>query len=106
MPRTVHLQMGRKGRGKLDDTVIQERRTDLHGMGHAHAVHFHQDVIRQIVFLIKPKIRGQRMLFSQPPAQFGQHVVKTVGQRRRDQVMFLHFRKGAVPMDVGAAGRK
>ena len=34
--------------GELDDPIIQQRRTHLQRHSHTGAVHFHQDVVRQI----------------------------------------------------------
>ena len=54
--RAPNLERRRQGGGKFDDTVVQERWAQLDGMGHAHAVRFDQDVVRQIILLVEPQV--------------------------------------------------
>ena len=53
------LQRRRQRCGKLHNTMIEKRRADFHGMSHAHAVAFNENVIRKKIFLIKPEIRSE-----------------------------------------------
>ena len=49
----VKFPFGRQTGGQLDDAIIEQRRADFERMGHAHAVHFGQDVFRQIGFEVE-----------------------------------------------------
>lgn len=53
----ANLQEGGKLGGKLDDAMIQKWRPHFDGMGHAHAVAFRQNVVREVVFLVQPEVR-------------------------------------------------
>ena len=57
--RTSNFERCRQGGGEFDDTVIQERRPQLDGVGHAHAVRLNQDVVWQIILLIEPQESAQ-----------------------------------------------
>src|SRR5437879_13496488 len=59
--RAANLEMYRKRFGKLTDAVIQKRRTHLERMSHAHAVHFRENVVREVILPIE----------SQMPVEFG-----------------------------------
>ncbi len=65
--RSANLQVRGQLCRELHDAMIEERRAHFDGMSHAHAVAFHQNVIGQIIFLIKPQkvrqsIAGSRQL--------------------------------------------
>ena len=65
--RSANLQVRGQLCCELHDAMIEERRTHFDGMSHAHAVAFHQNVVGQIIFLIKPQkvrqsIAGSRQL--------------------------------------------
>ena len=54
----ANFEIGGEGRGKFHDAVVEKGRTDFNGMGHAHAIGFHQNVIGKVVFLVELEIRG------------------------------------------------
>src|SRR5438552_17502492 len=59
--RAANLEMYRKRFGKLTDAAIQKRRTHLERMSHAHAVHFRENVVGEVILPIE----------SQMPVEFG-----------------------------------
>jgi hypothetical protein len=57
LARAAHFQFVGQGGGKLDDAMVEKWRPHLDGMGHAHAIRLHQNVIGQIVVLIEREVR-------------------------------------------------
>ena len=59
--------------------MVKEGRPDLHGVGHAHAVRFHQDVVRKIELLIKLKERRDPVS-GKPCSQASEDIGKSPGR--------------------------
>src|SRR5271170_4088092 len=79
--------------------MVKERRPDLDGVGHAHAVRFHQDVVRKVVLLIELKERPDPVSWkacSQPSENIG----KGTGQGNPQKSGFFRFGKGSVPVNM------
>src|SRR5262249_21765273 len=49
----------RKRRGELNNAVVEQWRPDFEGMRHAHAIHFIQNIVRQVEMVIYLKIAVQ-----------------------------------------------
>lgn len=49
----------RKRCGEFNDSVIQKRRTYLHGMGHGDTVHLREDIVGKRISLIEPQVGGK-----------------------------------------------
>ncbi len=57
LARAANFERVGQGGGKFKDAMVKERRPHFDGMGHAHAIRLHQNVIGQIVILIEREIR-------------------------------------------------
>ena len=99
LARTADFKVYRQLGCKLHDAVIDERRPDLDGMGHAYAVRFHQDVVRKVVLLVELKERRDPVS-RKPCSQTSEDIGKSPGQRNPQQSGFFRFGKGSVPVHV------
>ena len=96
------LKSSRQRGGELHDAVIQKWRPHFDRMRHAHAVHLHQNVVRQIVALIEPKI-GRQVVARRaavPPGSRSSAPASGAAQQRA----FLGVGECAVPIHVCARG--
>ncbi len=59
LARPAYFQMVRQRSGELDDAMIEERRPQFQSVSHAHAVGLHQNVVRQEILLIEPKVAAE-----------------------------------------------
>ena len=84
--------------------MVKERRPDLDGVGHAHAVRFHQDVVRKVVLLIELKERCDSVA-RKACSETSEDIGKGAGKGNSKQSGFLCFGKGSVPVDMGPLWR-
>src|SRR5271168_1673739 len=84
--------------------MVKERRPDLDGVGHAHAVRFHQDVVRKIVLLIELKERRDPVSWK-ACSQTSEDIRKRPGRRNSQQSGLFRFGKGPVPVHMGPLWR-
>src|SRR5438094_10158141 len=80
--------------------MIEERRTNLDGMSHAHAVALHQDVVGQIILLIEPQKLRQSIPSLWQLDDFIQKTVKRGGKRLSKQRVHFVIGESAVPIYV------
>src|ERR1700746_4131056 len=80
--------------------MVKEGRSDLDGVGHAHSVRFHQDVVRKVVLLIELQERCDpvsRKRCSQASEDVGKSSRKGDPQKSG----FFRFGKASVPEQMG-----
>src|SRR5579863_6523401 len=80
--------------------MIEEWRTHLQGVSHAHSVDFVQDIVRQEVFLVEPEIGGEIVSTRKTLAQLAEHAIERVRKGRAKERGFLRRGKRAIPVDV------
>src|SRR5256885_5694173 len=80
--------------------MIEERRTNLDGMSHAHAVALHQDVVGQIILLIEPQKLRQSIPSLWQLVDFIQKTVKRGGKRLSKQRVLFVVGESPVPIYV------
>lgn len=61
---SADFEMHGKGRCEFDNPVIEERRTHLYGVRHAHSIHLGENIIREKVLLVEPQV--SRRVVSRP----------------------------------------
>src|SRR5437870_6494966 len=54
--RATDPQIHRKRERKFADPMVEKRRTHFKRMSHAHAVHFAEDVIGEVILEVEPEI--------------------------------------------------
>ena len=91
---------------ELHDAMIEERRTNLNGMSHTHAVALHQDVVGQIILLIEPQKLRQSIPSLWQLVDFIQKTVKRDGKRLSKERLLFHVGESSVPVDVSLLWRK
>src|SRR5579864_433559 len=84
--------------------MIEKGRPHFNGVSHAHAVHLHQDVVGQKIFLIEPQVRSDAISTERTLTQFAQDAIQRVGKRRMQQGAFLGRRESSIPIDVRLVG--
>ena len=100
------FQPGREFRRKFHDTVIKKWRTHFHRMRHAHAVALHQNVVRQIVFLVEPQKRSKRVRGSRQMIHLRQKPMERSREEYFQKRMFFVVVKSSIPKDMRMARRQ
>ena len=80
--------------------MVEEGRPDLNGVGHAHAVRFHQDVVRKVVLLIELKERRDPVS-GKAYSKTSEHIGEGYGRAKPQQSSFFRVGKGSIPVHVG-----
>src|SRR5215813_8820447 len=98
----MQLVAVRQAGGKIDNARIQERRTRLKRVRHAHTIHFVENVIRQIDMLVKV----QKALQAAPRLHFAQDGVQRSGIGKEEEAAFFCLGECSIPINVRQLRRK
>src|ERR1700690_2106108 len=82
--------------------MIEEGWPDLDGVGHAHAVHFAENIVGKEIFLVEPKIGRHIVSALRRVPQFREDAVHRTWEFPSNKIALLRFRESPVPKDVSA----
>ena len=88
--------MHRKRLGKLADPVIQKRRADLERMSHAHAIHFAENIVGEVILQVESQMPVE---FRSPGDSTDQSRYRMLF-RVRQKTFFLILGERSRPEDV------
>src|SRR5919108_3790763 len=94
--RAANLEISRERNGEFADPMIEKRRPHFERMGHAHPIHFAQNVVRQVVVKIETQILLELGVSIHAPEQILQRAVFCL----QEQSGFLFLGKGTGPENV------
>ena len=80
--------------------MIEKRGANFHGMRHAHAVAFGQNVVGQIIFLIKPEKRRRSSFTARQFPQLAEDFVQRLG-KGCETILLIRSGERAVPVERG-----